>query len=150
MIHMICHSFILSLLLRDADYRGFILSPICNNIKKSYSTMNCPYRDNILKLISMILQTVFKVDFVVMDANSQAVDNNRGQDYHLRLVDALSEDQILERQSLVLAQMEEKRLQARPPSPSPSPSSCKHHLPSQELFYTPPPPPLVLTQSPSI
>jgi len=64
--------------------------------------------------LALDLQTVFMVDFVVMDANSQAVDNNRGQDYHLKLVDALSEEEVLQRQAAMLAQMEEERLQVTP------------------------------------
>ena len=46
-----------------------------------------------------------------MDKQSQAVDNNKGSDYSMQLVDALSEEQIIERQAVMLAEMEEKRLQ---------------------------------------
>lgn len=48
-----------------------------------------------------------------MDAHSHAVDNNRGSDYRLQLVGALSEEQIIERQAVALAEMEEKRLQVK-------------------------------------
>lgn len=56
---------------------------------------------------------MFKVDFVVTDRETLAVDNNKGDDYSMRLANALSEDQILERQSVALAEMEEKRLKVQ-------------------------------------
>ena len=59
----------------------------------------------------MRLQNVFRVDFVVMDAQSQAVDNNRGNDYSMELLGALSEQQITERQVIALEEMEQNRVQ---------------------------------------
>ena len=64
----------------------------------------------------VILQDVFRVDYVVMDEYSQAVDNNRAQDYSLPLVGALTEEQIIEKQAAALAAFEARRLQVRPHS----------------------------------
>lgn len=54
------------------------------------------------------------VNFVIIDSQSKAVDNNKGKDYGVNLLDALSEEQIIERQAVALAEMEEKRLQVSP------------------------------------
>ena len=51
------------------------------------------------------------MDFVVVDDNSGAVDNNRGNDFELQLDGALTQEQIIERQASLLAEMEERRLQ---------------------------------------
>lgn len=60
---------------------------------------------------SHLLQDVFQIDFVVMDENSDAVDNNRAKDYRLKLAGALTEGQILEQQAAAMAAFEEQRLQ---------------------------------------
>ena len=52
---------------------------------------------------------------MVVDSQSPAVDNNKGRDYEVTLLDALSEEQIVERQALALAEMEENRLQVTVP-----------------------------------
>ena len=54
------------------------------------------------------------VNFVIIDSQSKAVDNNKSKDYEITLLDALSEEQIIERQAVALAEMEEKRLQVTP------------------------------------
>ena len=66
---------------------------------------------------ALALQDVFQVDFVVMDEGGGAVDNNRGQDFRLPLVEALTEEGILQRQAAAMAQLEERRLQVGPPLP---------------------------------
>ena len=65
----------------------------------------------------LYLQDVFKVNFVIVDSQSHAVDNNKGKDYEVNLLDALSEEQITERQAVTLAEMEDKRLQVSSLSP---------------------------------
>lgn len=57
------------------------------------------------------MKDVFRVDYVVMDEYSQAVDNNRAQDYSLPLVGALTEEQILDKQATELAAFEAHRVQ---------------------------------------
>ena len=70
------------------------------------------------------LQDVFQVDFVVMDEGGGAVDNNRGQDFRLPLVGALTEEGILQRQAAAMAQLEERRLQVGLPLPTSSLTLC--------------------------
>lgn len=59
------------------------------------------------------MQDVFRVNFVIMDKVTSTVDNNKGNDYKLQLLNALSEKQIIERQAMRLAEMEENRLQVK-------------------------------------
>lgn len=51
----------------------------------------------------------------MVEANSGAVDNNRGKDFQVRLLGALTQEQILERQAAALAEFEQMRLEVRAP-----------------------------------
>ena len=64
------------------------------------------------------------MDFVVMDEGGGAVDNNRGQDFQLPLVGALTEERILQRQAAAMAELEERRLQVGLTLINSSPDVC--------------------------
>ena len=88
----------------DANSKGFL--------KLQIADCQLLWRDSLT--YDAIVQDVFMVNFVIIDSQSKAVDNNKGKDYEITLLDALSEEQIIERQAVALAEMEEKRLQVSP------------------------------------
>ena len=57
-----------------------------------------------------MLQDIFRVDFVLTDVNTSIVDNNRGQDFQMPLAGGLTEAEILERNAVLLAELEDARM----------------------------------------